>query len=179
MHKIVKFFSLIVLPLLFLSLPVQAAGLSDYRLGSGDRIKLQVYGEEEMTVETLLSDAGTISYPFLGELEILGMTVGQLEAKVISGLKPDYFVQPQVTVTILEYRQFFINGEVERPGGYAFQPGLSIRKAVSLAGGFTERASKNLVTVISDGEGDKEEREEELNSPVAPGDIITVEQSFF
>jgi polysaccharide export outer membrane protein len=114
MHKIVKFFSLIALPLLFLSLPVQAAGLSDYRLGSGDRIKLQVYGEEEMTVETLLSDAGTISYPFLGELQILGMTVGQLEAKV-----------------------------------------------------------------ISDGDGDKEEREEELNSSVAPGDIITVEQSFF
>jgi|TARA_B110000116_G_scaffold246842_1_gene238862 protein involved in polysaccharide export with SLBB domain len=179
MHKIVKFFSLIVLPLLFLSLPVQAAGLSDYRLGSGDRIKLQVYGEEEMTVETLLSDAGTISYPFLGELRILGMTVGQLESKVISGLKPDYFVEPQVTVTILEYRQFFINGEVEKPGGYAFQPGLSIRKAVSLAGGFTERASKKLVMVISDGDGDKEEREEKLNSPVAPGDIITVEQSFF
>jgi polysaccharide export outer membrane protein len=115
----------------------------------------------------------------LGELQILGMTVGQLEAKVINGLKPDYFVQPQVTVTILEYRQFFINGEVEKPGGYAFQPGLSIRKAVSLAGGFTERASKKLVMVISDGDGDKEEREEELNSSVAPGDIITVEQSFF
>jgi polysaccharide export outer membrane protein len=120
MHKIVKFFSLIALPLLFLSLPVQAAGLSDYRLGSGDRIKLQVYGEEEMTVETLLSDAGTISYPFLGELQILGMTVGQLEAKVISGLKPDYFVQPQVTVTIIEYRQFLLMAKWKSPEAMPF-----------------------------------------------------------
>ena len=178
MQKILTFISIIAL-LFAVQTQAQTAGLSDYRLGSGDKIKLQVYGEEEMTVETLLSDAGTISYPFLGELQILGLTVGQLETKVIAGLKPDYFVQPQVTVTILQYRQFFINGEVEKPGGYAFQPGLSIRKAVSLAGGFTERASKKLVMVISDGDSEQEEREEELNSPVKPGDIITVEQSFF
>lgn len=175
MHKLVAMLCLLALSGLSWA---QTSGLSDYRLGSGDKIKVQVYGEEDMTVEALLSDAGTISYPFLGELQILGLTVGQLESKVIGGLKPDYFVDPQVTVTILEYRQFFINGEVEKPGGYAFQPGLSVRKAVSLAGGFTERASKKLVTVISDG-GDQEEREEELSAPVQPGDIITVEQSFF
>lgn len=157
----------------------QGAGLSDYRLGSGDKIKIQVYDEEDMTIEAFLSDAGTISYPFLGELQILGLTVGQLEEKIIDGLKPDYLLQPQLTITILEYRQFFINGEVENPGGYAFQPGLSIRKAVSLAGGFTERASKKDISVISDQDSENIERKVELNASVSPGDIITVEQSFF
>lgn len=157
----------------------QSSGLSDYRLGSGDKIKVQVYGEDDMTVEAFLSDAGTISYPFLGELQILGLTVGQLETKIIAGLKPDYLLMPQVTITILEYRKFFINGEVERPGGYAFQPGLSIRKAVSLAGGFTERASKNNITVISDNGVEEDGRKADLNDAIAPGDIVTVEQSFF
>lgn len=176
MRKIILLLCCLLLPLLGWA---QGAGLSDYRLGSGDKIKVQVYGEDDMTIEAFLSDAGTISYPFLGELQILGLTVGQLEEKIIAGLKPDYLLQPQLTITILEYRKFFINGEVENPGGYAFQPGLSIRKAVSLAGGFTERASKKNIAVISDSDVENKERKVELNEGVSPGDIITVEQSFF
>lgn len=180
MRKLCIFLVMSAVSVVLLSSHVLAQeGLSDYRLGSGDKIKVQVYGEDDMTVEVLLSDAGTISYPFIGEMDVLGLTVGLLEAKILAGLKPDYFVEPQVTVTMLEYRQFFINGEVEDPGGYAFQPGLSIRKAVSLAGGFTERASKTNIMVIRDNDDSQAEHSVELNDPVSPGDIITVEQSFF
>lgn len=155
------------------------SGLSEYTLGSGDQIKIQVYGEEDLTVEVRLSDAGTLSFPFLGELNVLGLTVGRLQSLIDVGLRGDYLIDPKVSVTILEYRQFFINGEVKKPGGFSFQPGLTVRKAVSLAGGFTERASKKNIYIISDDDHTNTPRNVSQGEPLKPGDIITVEQSFF
>lgn len=168
--------------LMLLSQPSSAqtgSGLSEYPLGSGDKIKVQVFGEEELTVETILSDAGTLSYPFLGEIQVLGMTTTALEAYILNGLKGDYLVNPTVNVTIVEYRQFFINGEVEDSGGFPFQPGLTVRKAISLAGGFTERASKKNIFVISDSDTTQTPVRVELSTLIRPGDIVIVEQSFF
>ncbi|NHO68520.1 polysaccharide export protein [Aestuariicella hydrocarbonica] len=161
------------------SVYAQGGGMSEYTLGSGDVIRILVYGEDDLSVESQLSDAGTLSYPFLGELQLLGLTVGELQNKITQGLLGDYLIDPKVSVTILEYRQFYINGEVEKPGGFPFQPGLTIRKAVSLAEGFTERASKKNIFVVSDNDPTSTPRRVELNSPVQPGDSITIEQSFF
>jgi polysaccharide export outer membrane protein len=169
----------LVLALVYCLPAVAAGGLSGYALGSGDTVRIQVYGEQDLTIEAQLSDAGTVSYPFLGELRLLGLTVGQLQDKITAGLKGDYLIDPKVTVTILEYRQFYINGEVKRPGGFPFQPGLTVSKAVSLAEGFTERASRSNIFIISDSDDTQTPRRAELNSPVKPGDIITIEQSFF
>lgn len=154
--------------------------LSDYRLGSGDKIKITVYDEQDLSMEIRLSDAGTISYPFLGEIQVAGLTVGQLESKISQGLQGDYLVHPEVSVAIEEYRQFYIHGEVKQPGGFPYVPGITLRKAIALAGGFTERASHSKIYVIHDnaratGEGDPIKLDDEIN----PGDTITVEQSFF
>ncbi len=154
--------------------------ISDYRLGSGDAIKISVYEEPELGMEVRLSDAGTVSYPFLGEISVAGLTAGQLEERIIKGLKGDYLVDPKVTVSVAEYRQFYINGEVTRPGGFPFLPGLTLRKAIALAGGFTERASRNKIFVIrDDSRGSEKGRLIGLEEELAPGDIITIEQSFF
>lgn len=155
-----------------------ANGLSDYKLGAGDVIRIFVYEEPELSFEVKLSDAGTLSYPFLGELIVSGKTVSELELIIDSGLRGDYLVEPSVNVSVVEYRQFFVNGEVERPGGFAFQPGLTLRKAVALAGGFTERASRNKIYVIRDIQSE-DRTLIKLDEDVFPGDIITVEQSFF
>ncbi|MGB0664069.1 MAG: polysaccharide biosynthesis/export family protein [Pontibacterium sp.] len=155
----------------------KAASLSDYTLGSGDLVSIQVFGEGDLSFEVRLSDAGTIPYPFLGEVNAVGKTTGQLASLITRGLKGDYLIEPNVNVTVLEYRQFFINGEVKKPGGYPFQPGLTLQKAVALAGGFTERASSSKMFVVSDGGADPVPIS--LNSSVEPGDIITIEQSFF
>jgi len=154
-------------------------GLSEYSLGSGDLIKIMVYGEDDLTVETRLSDAGTLSFPFLGEFKVLGMTVNKLQSYITQGLLGDYLIDPRVTVSILEYRHFFINGEVKKPGGFSFQPGLTVRKAVSLAGGFTERANKTNIFIISDSDLSQTPRNVSQGESLKPGDIITVEQSFF
>src|SRR5262249_6821676 len=138
--------------MLFVGYPgayAQDGTVSNYRLGSGDVITIQVLGEETPKRDRIrLSDAATISYPILGEIRLYGKTVAELETLIRDGLKGRYLVNPQVTVTINEYRNFFINGQVEKPGGYPFIPGLTVRKAVSLAGGFKERANKNKILVI-------------------------------
>lgn len=161
--------------------PVNAEVLSDYRLGSGDVIKIAVYEEPDLGLEVKLSDAGTVSYPFLGELEVAGLTVGQLETRITTGLRGDYLIEPNVTVSVAEYRPFYIHGEVENPGGFAFLPGLTLRKAIALAGGFTERASRNKMYVIRDGVDmvNKKGRQIGLAERLMPGDIVTIEQSFF
>jgi polysaccharide biosynthesis/export protein VpsN len=163
-----------------IALAAENPSLSSYRLGSGDMISIRVLGEDDLRRERVrLSDAGTISFPILGELKVLGITVGDLERMITNGLKGRYLVNPTVNVTIEEYRPFFINGQVTRPGGYPFIPGLTVRKAVSLAGGFRERASLEKIFVIRDNDPAQTPRKVNLNSPVNPGDILTVEESFF
>src|SRR3954462_11805861 len=129
----------------------QADQLSSYKLGSGDMISIRVLGEDDLKREKVrLSDAGTLSFPVLGEIKVKGMTVGALEEYIRKGLKGRYLLDPQVTVSIDEYRNFFVNGEVEKPGGYPFSPGLTVRKAISVAGGFKERAAREKLSIIRD-----------------------------
>ncbi|WP_281648197.1 polysaccharide biosynthesis/export family protein [Parendozoicomonas sp. Alg238-R29] len=152
---------------------------STYRLNAGDMVSINVFGEEDLSVETRLTDAGTISYPFLGEVRVKGLTVGQLENLVTSKLKGDYLIDPKVNVTITEYRKFFVRGEVKDPGGFSFEPGLSLEKAIALAGGFTERASRKQVAVTREVNGTKKTVTMNLDRPVMPGDIVNVKESFF
>jgi polysaccharide export outer membrane protein len=172
----------VVLSCLLLVAGVEAwgAGDSTYLLGPGDVISIRVFGEEELTFEQVrLTDAGTVSYPFLGEVRAAGKTAAELEAIIIRGLMGDYLVDPKVSVRILEYRDFYVNGEVKSPGGYAFQPGLTVRKAVALAGGFTEWASKGKIMVIRDADPERKAEPAKLDTPVMPGDIITIDQGLF
>ncbi|GAA4648608.1 exopolysaccharide export protein VpsN [Kistimonas scapharcae] len=152
---------------------------SRYGLNSGDKVKITVFGEEDMEVETRLSDAGTISYPFLGEIRVKGKTVGQLQNFLTQKLTGDYFIDPKVSVAITEYRKFFVSGEVKDPGGFSFEPGLTLEKAVALAGGFTQRASRKDIIVSREEKGKLVERAMKLDESVLPGDIINVKESFF
>ena len=79
----------------------------------------------------------------------------------------------------MEYRPFFVSGEVKSPGSHAYQPGIKLRQAISLAGGFTERASKAKIYVVHENDPSQERVKIDLNYRVRPGDTITVEQSFF
>lgn len=154
--------------------------LSTYRLGSGDVVSIRVLGEDDLKREKIrLSDAGTISFPIIGEIRVLGKRVVELETLIADGLRGKYLLNPVVSVTIEEYRPFFMNGQVERSGAYPYQPGLTIRKAVSLAGGFKERASKEKIFVIRDDDKTQTAIKVDQSTLVSPGDIITVEESFF
>ena len=143
-------------------------------------ISIRVLGEDDLKREKVrLSDAGTLSFPVLGEIKVKGMTVGALEQYITKSLKGRYLLNPQVNVSIDEYRNFFVNGMVEKPGGYPFSPGLTVRKAISIAGGFRERASRDKINVIRDDDTTQTPKRVDLNATVQPGDILTIEESFF
>lgn len=172
--------SLLLLVLVALGAPVRAEGNSQYRLSSGDVISINVFGEEGLTfTEIRLTDAGTFSYPFIGEVQANGKTATEIEALITQKLKGDYLVDPRVSVSVLKYRQFFISGEVKSPGGYPYLPGLTLRSAAALAGGFTERASMNRITVIREQDPSHKPVPALLDTPVHPGDTITIDQGFF
>ena len=152
---------------------------SDYRLGPGDRISIKVFGEEDLSMDVRLNDTGRLNYPFLGELVVQGLTVAELEQLITRGLRGSYLRDPTVTVLIAEYRPFFVNGEVQRPGGFPYQPKLTVEQAIALGGGFTERASRSKIEVIRASDPAHKAVHVELSDPVFPGDIINVKQSFF
>ncbi|BCE03378.1 polysaccharide biosynthesis/export family protein [Marinicellulosiphila megalodicopiae] len=149
-----------------------------YKLGQGDKIIIKIFGQDDLTLETQLNDSGTINYPFLGSLIVQGLTVEQTEALIYNGLKGDYIVEPNVFVGVVEYRPFYIHGQVNRAGGYAYQPGMTLSQAIALAGGLTERGSKekifitreSKVTAIQAGSFD---------TPIRAGDTIIINQRFF
>ena len=155
--------------------------ISDYRLNAGDLISIKVFGEEDFSVTTHLNETGTISYPFLGELKLSDLTISRVERLITSGLGKDYLVNPKVTVTILEYQKIFVNGEVKNPGGYAFAPGLNVNKAISLAGGFTEKSSRDEIFIIRSGKKTGTPQPANLKTYMKPGDVVIVKeyQQFF
>lgn len=158
-----------------LSAPAHAE--TSYRLGPGDVINIHVYGESDLSMEVLINNSGVIDYPYLGRLAVTGNTTHKLKDEIENGLRGDYLIHPKVAVNIVSYRQIFINGEVQNPGGYAYQPGLTVEKAVALAGGFTQRAAKSNIGLTPSGGG--AEDKVALGAKVEPGDIIIVKASFF
>lgn len=159
-----------------------ADGAATYTLNTGDHVQVTVFEEPDLSIDAVLDDTGAISFPLLGELVVRGMTPRQLESAITEKLRGRFLINPRVNVAILEYRPFFVRGEVSSPGGFPFKPGLTVEKAVSMAGGFTSRASKSEFYIISDdtAEGNAEvRRPATLSSRIRPGDVINIEQSFF
>ncbi|QUM76610.1 polysaccharide export protein [Moritella sp. 24] len=168
----------IIIGLLFVFVQVSAFASGSYLLGPGDKVEIKVFGQKDLTVETLLSNSGQINYPFFGEIKLTGLTVKQVEKLIYRGLKGDYLVNPNVYVHVVEYRPFYIHGEVKQPGGYPYQPGLTINQAIALAGGLTERASKDKIYLF------KEKKKNtkinvSLTFKVNAGDTILIKQRFF
>ena len=184
----IKFFnkvSIYPLALLTLSLliwvsfiPKSIAAQESYLLGAGDKVSIKVFGQDDLEIETLLGNSGKINYPFLGSIAIAGLTVKQVESFIEKGLKGDYLINPNVYVQVLEYRPFYIHGEVKKPGGYPYHPGMNINQAIALAGGLTERADEGNISIFK--EGDKNNKQKASSEfPVNAGDTITIDQRFF
>lgn len=153
--------------------------LENYTLGPGDTLVIEVFGEEDLSMEVMLDNTGLIDYPFLGTLSVKGTTISALEDRLLSGLKGPYLVDPEIRVAIKQYRSIYVNGEVEKPGAFPYEPGITVEKAIAMAGGFTERASRNNLKINRDGDETGTLRKVKLTDVVMPGDVLTVPQSFF
>ncbi len=185
MTRVLSCLLLLVISQLSLSEPASLSGPSHYKMGAGDLIHIGIYDEPDLTTEVRIGLSGQISFPLLGGIAVSGLSPKQLEEKLITGLKGPYLIDPSVTVSVVEYRPFYVSGEVEKPGSYAFHPGLTVDKAITISGGFTERASKDSIYVVQDQSAgidkteNKDRKQVELFDVIQPGDVLTVEQSFF
>jgi len=168
----------IVIGMLLVVIQFSALANSSYILGPGDKVEIKVFGQEDLTVETLLSNSGQINYPFFGEIKVTGLTVKQVEKLIYKGLKGNYLVNPNVYVHVVEHRPFYIHGEVQKPGGYPYQPGLTVNQAIALAGGLTERASKEKIYLFKE-KNKKTQINASLTYKVNAGDTILIKQRFF
>lgn len=164
--------------LILISQSVNAFSSDDYFLAPGDKIEIKVFGQNDLSIKALLGNSGKISYPFLGEVAVAGLSIKQLETTIKSGLRQGYLVNPNVYAQVIEYRPFYIHGEVKKPGGYPFQPGLTVNQAIALAGGFTERASHEKIFLLKEGRK-SESLSVLLTQSVSAGDTITIKQRFF
>jgi len=153
--------------------------LSRYRVGPGDVISIRLFGEDDLNKEKIrLTDVGTVPYPVLGEIRVLGMRPVEIEKFIEDGLRGRYLKNPRVSVTVDEYRPYFVTGEIGKAGSYPYTPGITVIKAITIAGGFKDRASKSKIFVAKES-NPKEKRKVEFNTALEPGDILTIEESFF
>lgn len=152
----------------------------EYRLGIGDKVKIQVYEEPDLSFELVIDNSGGFTYPYLKKIILAGKTITELEQKITQGLASKVLVDPQVTILLIEYRPFSIGGEVVKPGSYPYEPGLTVIKAINLAGGPTIKGSAKRVELDRvDPVGNKVNNGIILpNTEVFPGDTITVLQQY-
>ena len=153
--------------------------VAEYRLGIGDDVRIDVRDEPDLSIEAQLQADGIIKYPFLGNLMAKGKTVSQLQHEITMGLRGGYLVNPDVRVRVVSYRQFYVTGQVARAGGYPYVLGLTVEKAATLAGGFTDRASLSSIYIVREGKTQSQKLKVTLDTLVYPGDTIIVEESPF
>ncbi|EHZ7121640.1 polysaccharide export protein [Vibrio vulnificus] len=150
----------------------------DYQLGTGDKIEIIVYGEDDLSMKLKIGKAGLVNFPYIGEVKLTGRTPSEIETEIENRLRGDYLLNPMVTVNLESFRLFYISGEVEQPDGYEYQPRLTVEQAIAMAGGLTDRADKGDINIRSGSTLELIE-DVELTHPVNPGDTVIVEQSFF
>ncbi len=155
-------------------------GADSYRIDTGDGISVTVYDEPDLSIkDERVKGNGKISYPLLGEIQVRGRTASELQRLITEMLSDGYLKKPNVTVSIDTFRLFYIKGEVRNPGGFNYVDGLTVQKAVALAGGYTERASERNITVVRDSDPAQRARQATPGTRIRPGDVITVGESFF
>jgi protein involved in polysaccharide export with SLBB domain len=150
-----------------------------YKLGTGDKVRVTVFNEKDLSGDFDVNDQGLVALPLIGQVQVGGLTLSQAQDLITQKYGKDYLVSPRVNVEVLNYRPFFILGEVKNPGSYPFVNGMTVVNAVALAGGYTPRANKNHIVMkraTNPGAGEQEVPED---GPVLPGDIIRVPERFF
>ena len=153
--------------------------LAAYRLGSGDQVRVIVFGEEDLSGEFVVDGAGMVSLPLVGEVPAGGKTLQEFRSQVEALLSDGYLTDPRVSAEVLNYRPFYSLGEVEESGEYPYTDGLTVMNAVARAGGFTYRANTRVVFIKRADTNQEVELPLTASVRVMPGDTIRIAERFF
>lgn len=159
--------------------PGPVATTNVYRLDSGDKVKVVVYGEEDLSGEFQVDGGGNLTLPLIGEVRAAGLTTAELERAVEDNLAHGYLVSPRVSAEVTNYRPFTILGEVNKPGEYPYENGMTVLNAVALAGGYTYRAEQDTVYIRRKGAAKEDSTPADDRTQVNPGDTIRVAERLF
>jgi len=176
-HRLLSAVALVSCLLVPLAASAQNIGDRVYELGIGDRLRVIVYGEEDLSGEFEVGSQGTLNLPLVGEIRALGLPISDVEDLVEAELARGYLVSPNVSIEVLNYRPFYILGEVNKPGSYPYVNGMTVLTAVALAGGFTYRADEEDIVLSRSANG--AETQVAPDTSLLPGDILRVEERFF
>lgn len=152
---------------------------AEHRLAPGERLRVTTYGEAALTGEFAIGAGGELAFPLIGSIPAAGKTPRELSAALRTALADGFLSEPNVSVEVISYRPFYVLGEVNEPGEFPYQPGLTVLAAIARAQGFTYRARQTAVFLKRAGEA--EEREVTLTSDlvVGPGDIVRIGERYF
>lgn len=150
-----------------------------YRLGPGDKLRIGTFNEPALTGEFEVSSSGAVAFPLVGEVKAGGLTTTELQAVLEAALRNGFLRNPRVTAEVMNYRPFYILGEVNRPGAYPFANGLTILSAVATANGFTYRADQRRVFIQRAGEARERELPLTTATVVGPGDTVRIAERYF
>ena len=152
---------------------------SEYRTGSGDKLRITIFGHDDLSGDFLVDGSGYIALPLIGKIKAGDSTSREIELAIISKLKPDYLKNPRVGVEILNYRPFYILGEVKNPGSYPYVDGMTVINAIALSGGYTYRGRENKLLIIRAKDPERKKQPADHDTVVLPGDVIEVPERFF
>lgn len=151
-----------------------------YRIGAGDRLKVTIFGEEALSNEYVVTSVGDIAFPLLGAIPVEGKTVEESATLLTSRLSDGYLNDPRVSIEVLNYRPFYILGEVASSGEFAYRSSLTATQAIALAGGYSYRADKSKVFIRRAGETEERTYILRADQPVwiLPGDTVRIGERF-
>jgi polysaccharide export outer membrane protein len=152
---------------------------ASYHLDAGDKLRVVVYGQEGLTNSYAIDAGGSITMPLIGAVPARGRTPAGLAGEIAARLRNGYIREPSVAVEIEAYRPFFILGEVAAPGQYPYVPNMTVESAVAIAGGFSPRAKRDVVTVTHTEVGGSMRAVVPLGTPIGPGDTVFVGERWF
>jgi polysaccharide export outer membrane protein len=150
-----------------------------YVLDAGDRVRVTVFEQPDLTNSYGIDQSGYLAFPLVGAVTARGQTVRQLEAEIATMLRAGYLRNPDVSVEVELYRPIFVMGEVGAAGQYAYSPGMTVQKAIAAAGGFTPRANQANADITRDVNGQVITGRVLTSDPLLPGDTIYVRERLF
>lgn len=154
--------------------------LGEYRVAPGDRLRVTVLSDTELSGEYEVDSTGMISPRMAGRVVVLGMTMPEIEAMLADRYRSGgYLRNPRMSVDLVSRRPFYIIGEISRPGSFPYVSGINVVQAIAIAGGYTRRASKTRITIQRFNAQQGQEETVTEDSPVGPGDIIRVPERWF
>jgi polysaccharide export outer membrane protein len=167
------------MPATYAAAPMPVRYDAGYRLDAGDKLRVVVYGQEGLTNTYTIDAAGSITMPLIGQVPARGRSPASLASQISAKLRNGYIREPSVAVEIESYRPFFILGEVQAPGQYPYVPNMTVESAIAIAGGFSPRAKRDLVTVTHTDAKGAERYVVPLGTSLGPGDTVLVGERWF